>query len=75
MPRKVDLDEKFAQFSDHWAPRVAGRYNGNEIRLVRAVGDFQWHCHPDTDEPMTFTSPPPGFFNTLVGFKAAPKLL
>ena len=50
MPRKVDLADKFAQFSDHWAPRVAGRYNGNEIRLVRAAGDFQWHSHPDTDE-------------------------
>ena len=50
MAHKVNLAEKFGQFSDHWAPRGAGRYNGNEIRLVRAAGDFQWHCHPDTDE-------------------------
>ncbi len=50
MPRKVKLDEKFGQFTDSWAPRVVGRYNGNEIRLVRATGDFQWHSHPDTDE-------------------------
>lgn len=49
-PSKVNLTEKLALFSDHWAPRIAGRYNGNEIRLVKAAGDFRWHSHPDTDE-------------------------
>ncbi|MBX7514239.1 cupin domain-containing protein [Qipengyuania sp. GH38] len=50
MPTKVNLDEKFAQFSDHWAPRIVGRYNDNEIRLVKVEGEFIWHCHEDTDE-------------------------
>lgn len=49
-PAKVSLAAKLALFSDHWAPRIAGRYNGNEIRLVKASGDFRWHSHPDTDE-------------------------
>ena len=49
-PTKVNLAEKFARFDDHWAPRIAGRYNSNEIRLAKASGDFQWHSHPDTDE-------------------------
>ncbi|MXP10541.1 cupin domain-containing protein [Pseudoblastomonas halimionae] len=49
-PRKVNLAEKFARFDDHWAPRIAGRYNSNEIRLAKAAGDFQWHSHADTDE-------------------------
>ena len=49
-PTKVNLAEKFARFDDHWAPRIAGRYNGNEIRLAKASGDFQWHSNPDTDE-------------------------
>ena len=49
-PTKVNLAEKFARFDDHWAPRIAGRYNGSEIRLAKASGDFQWHSHPDTDE-------------------------
>ena len=49
-PTKVNLTEKFARFDDHWAPRIAARYNGNEIRLAKASGDFQWHSHPDTDE-------------------------
>ena len=49
-PAKGELAEKLALFSDHWAPRIAGRYNGNEIRLVKAAGDFRWHSHPETDE-------------------------
>lgn len=50
MARKVNLSDKFAQFTDHWAPRIAGRYNDNEVRLAKASGDFQWHSHPDSDE-------------------------
>ena len=49
-PQKVTLEDKFALFSDHWAPRLAARYNGNEVRLARVVGEFHWHRHDDTDE-------------------------
>ena len=49
-PAKVTLDEKFALFSDHWAPRLVARYNGNEVRLAKVEGEYQWHRHPDTDE-------------------------
>ena len=48
--KKVTLEDKFAQFSDHWAPRIIARYNDNEIRLVKVEGEFIWHCHEDTDE-------------------------
>ncbi|MXO60018.1 cupin domain-containing protein [Altererythrobacter salegens] len=46
----INLAEKFALFDEHWSPRLAGRYNGNEIRLAKAAGDYHWHSHPDTDE-------------------------
>ena len=49
-PTKVNLSEKFALFSDHWAPRLAARYNGNEVRLSKAEGEFHWHKHDNTDE-------------------------
>ena len=49
-PQKVTLAEKFALFSDHWAPRLAGHYNGNEVRLAKVEGEFHWHHHADTDE-------------------------
>ena len=50
MATKVTLADKFALFSDHWAPRLAARYNGNEVRLAKVDGEFHWHKHDDTDE-------------------------
>ena len=50
VPNKVSLEDKFALFSDQWAPRLAAHYNGNEVRLARVEGEFHWHSHPDTDE-------------------------
>lgn len=50
MPSKVSLEEKFALFEERWAPRLAARYNGNEVRLAKLEGDFHWHAHPDSDE-------------------------
>lgn len=49
-PSKVTLTDKFALFDEHWAPRLAAHYNGNEVRLVKVKGEFHWHSHPDTDE-------------------------
>ncbi|MEM6474733.1 MAG: cupin domain-containing protein [Pseudomonadota bacterium] len=50
MASKVNLTEKFALFDEHWAPRLAARYNGNEVRLAKVEGEFHWHCHDHTDE-------------------------
>ena len=50
MGDKVNLAEKLASFSDHWAPRIVARYNDNEVRLVKVEGEFIWHQHDDTDE-------------------------
>jgi mannose-6-phosphate isomerase-like protein (cupin superfamily) len=47
---KVNIPEKLASFSDHWAPRIVARYNGNDIRVVKVEGDFIWHSHDDTDD-------------------------
>lgn len=50
MVSKINLTEKFALFSEHWAPRLAAHYNGNEVRLAKIEGEFHWHQHEDTDE-------------------------
>jgi mannose-6-phosphate isomerase-like protein (cupin superfamily) len=50
MADKVNIPEKLASFSDHWAPRIVARYNDNEVRLVKVEGEFIWHQHDDTDE-------------------------
>ena len=47
---KVNLADKFEKFSDHWQPRLAGRVNDMDVRLVKIQGDFDWHSHADEDE-------------------------
>ena len=49
-PRPINLADKLGQFSDHWNPRIVGRYNGNEVRVVKVEGEFTWHSHADSDE-------------------------
>lgn len=46
----INLDERFAQFSERWSPKVIARLNDYEIKLVRIQGEFVWHTHDDTDE-------------------------
>jgi len=47
---KVNLPAKFAAFHEHWRPKVAGRLNGQEVRLVKILGEFPWHSHAGADE-------------------------
>ena len=47
---KVNLQDKFNQFADHWNPRVAGALNGQHVKLVKFQGEFVWHQHEDEDE-------------------------
>ena len=50
MEGKVNLAEKLAQFSDHWAPRTVAQLNDYDIMVVKVQGEFVWHAHPDTDD-------------------------
>jgi mannose-6-phosphate isomerase-like protein (cupin superfamily) len=49
-PEIVNLADKLGRFSDHWNPRIVGRYNGNEVRVSKLKGEFVWHSHAETDE-------------------------
>ena len=47
---KGNLDEKFAAFSEHWRPKVVGELNGQEVKVVKFLGEFVWHKHEAEDE-------------------------
>lgn len=47
---KVSLADKLAQISDQWSPKVVGRLDGYEIKLVKQQNDFVWHKHDGEDE-------------------------
>lgn len=47
---KVNLQEKFELFNDHWSPKIAGELNGQQVKLVKFKGPFVWHHHDHEDE-------------------------
>jgi mannose-6-phosphate isomerase-like protein (cupin superfamily) len=46
----VNLQEKFAKFSDYWNPRVIGELNDCAVKAVKLKGEFIWHHHDKEDE-------------------------
>ena len=48
--QKVNIDKKFALFSEHWRPKVVSVLNGQEVKLVKFKGEFIWHSHECEDE-------------------------
>lgn len=46
----VNLADKLATFEERWSPRIVAGYNGNDVMVVKAEGEFVWHSHPDTDD-------------------------
>jgi mannose-6-phosphate isomerase-like protein (cupin superfamily) len=47
---KVNINQKFSQFSDHWNPRIIGELNGQQVKAAKLKGEFIWHHHDKEDE-------------------------
>ncbi len=47
---QVNLQAKLATFSEHWQPRTVSQFNGHDIMVVKAQGEFVWHKHDETDD-------------------------
>ena len=47
---KINIGEKFNSFSDYWNPRIAGKLNGQLVKMVKFKGEFVWHKHDSEDE-------------------------
>lgn len=47
---KVNLDHKFALFSEQWKPKIVGELNGQHVKLAKIEGSFVWHQHDSEDE-------------------------
>jgi mannose-6-phosphate isomerase-like protein (cupin superfamily) len=50
MTGPVNLASKLALFSEHWSPKIVAGFNGNDVMVVKAKGEFNWHSHPETDD-------------------------
>ena len=46
----INLEQKYALFSDFWNPKIVGSLNGQDIKLAKIQGEFIWHKHEHEDE-------------------------
>ena len=52
----VNLEDKFARFSEHWSPKILARLNDYHVKAVKLRGEFVWHKHDTTDELFLVTA-------------------
>jgi mannose-6-phosphate isomerase-like protein (cupin superfamily) len=50
MPDAVDLAAVLGAIPEPWSPRTVATVNDYDVRVVRALGEFTQHSHPETDE-------------------------
>ena len=47
---KINLTEKLSLFDDYWHPRAVAELNGQQVKLAKLKGEFEWHHHEQEDE-------------------------
>ncbi len=48
---KINIDDKFGKLpGGDYAIGIVAKMNNYEFKIVKFIGDFVWHSHPDTDE-------------------------
>ncbi|MFJ8895096.1 cupin domain-containing protein [Leifsonia sp. NPDC102414] len=45
-----NLDDAIASIAEHWQPHRLTSVNDYDVKVVKLLGEFVWHTHPDTDE-------------------------
>ncbi len=50
MIRKVNLADKFSQFTEYYSPKIVGEVNDAHVKVVKLQGKFVWHHHDNEDE-------------------------
>lgn len=50
MVEKINIEAKLGLFQDYWNPRVVADLNGQQVKLVKFQGAFDWHQHDHEDE-------------------------
>lgn len=47
---KINLEQKFGLFHEHWSPKIVADLNGQQVKLAKLQGEFIWHQHENEDE-------------------------
>jgi mannose-6-phosphate isomerase-like protein (cupin superfamily) len=44
------LKKALSSIHEHWSPRIVASLNGQEVKLAKFEGAFDWHAHENEDE-------------------------
>jgi mannose-6-phosphate isomerase-like protein (cupin superfamily) len=47
---KVSILDKFDLIQEFWSPKIVGELNGQQVKLAKFKGTFDWHFHENEDE-------------------------
>ena len=48
--QKVNVQKKLACFTEYWSPKVIAELNGQQVKVAKLLGEFEWHFHEQEDE-------------------------
>lgn len=48
--KKLNIPAAFDRIPEPWSPHIAARVNGQDVRLAKIHGAFDWHFHDGVDE-------------------------
>ena len=48
--RKINIPQAFDRVTEPWSPHIAGKVNGQEVRIAKIEGAFDWHDHDGVEE-------------------------
>jgi len=48
--KKINIPSAFDRIGEQWSPHIAARVNGQEVRLAKIEGAFEWHQHDGAEE-------------------------
>ncbi len=50
MIEKINLEQCFSRFDEHWSPKIIGDLNDSHVKIAKLEGEFVWHHHENEDE-------------------------
>jgi len=50
MGHAIDLTEKLSRIAEYWDPHIIADLNGQQVKLAKIHGTFDWHHHEAEDE-------------------------
>jgi len=57
MTQKININEKFSKFSEHWRPKIVAELNGQEFKLAKIKGEYPFHAHEVSYPKASFIAP------------------